>query len=196
MTPRNPDREVAGRLAKLLAVFLAGQIDRGELAAEMRKLAARVESAVPIALTPVGPDTRGEAVERIHAAWQSVMGGEAALTPARKRKVLARLERYTEAQIVRAIKGCAGSDFHMGKNDSKTRYNSLELICRSDEKLEEFLRRAADNGVSDLEVGKEAERLQRAAEEALGRGDFDGYQRANAALAGMDRGTRAPAKRS
>lgn len=62
------------------------------------------------------------------------------LTPKRKKAVTARLkDGYTVDQIKQAIDGCARDPFHMGDNTSSKRYNDLELICRSGEKLESFL---------------------------------------------------------
>ena len=78
--------------------------------------------------------------DSIFQYWQSVMQKQnSRLTPNRRAKIKSRLEHFTEDQIRDAISGCSKSEFHMGKNDNKAEYNSIELICRNDEKLEFFL---------------------------------------------------------
>jgi uncharacterized protein YdaU (DUF1376 family) len=78
--------------------------------------------------------------------WRDVMGKGAGTKPTRGRidKIKARLkDGYTPEQIKLAIDGCRKSDYHMGKNDSGKRYDCLTLICRSAEKLEQFIGYAA-----------------------------------------------------
>ena len=80
-----------------------------------------------------------DAVSDVFNYWQSMMGKQSSkLTQGRKDKIKARLKTYSLDEIKDAIDGCSQSNFHMGKNDSKKIYNSIELICRSDEKLEAF----------------------------------------------------------
>lgn len=47
-------------------------------------------------------------------------------------------EGYTVDDMIGAIDGCARSKYHMGDNNNGTVYNSLELIFRDGEKLEQF----------------------------------------------------------
>lgn len=62
------------------------------------------------------------------------------LSPKRKRCIQARIrDGYALEDIKRAIDMCALSPFHMGGNDSKKKFNDIELICRNSEKLEFFL---------------------------------------------------------
>ena len=79
--------------------------------------------------------------------WQDVMGKPSAqLSEERKNKIRVRLNHgYTVEQIKKAIDGCKASDFHMGRNERNTAYNDLELICRNDVKLEQFIARAEQN---------------------------------------------------
>jgi hypothetical protein len=66
-------------------------------------------------------------------------GSQAKLTAKRKTKVSARLDDgYDVETILLAIDGCARSPYHMGKNDTGTVYDDLELICREGDKLEQF----------------------------------------------------------
>lgn len=90
---------------------------------------------------PTVPLSFGEAAERIFVHWQQVMQKPSAkLTAERVKKIRARLQDgYSEESIIRAIDGCARSDFHMGrKADSPQQYNDIDLICRSGSKLEWF----------------------------------------------------------
>lgn len=89
-----------------------------------------------------GGDINNSALRPVHEVfdyWCRVMGKERAkLSGKRKAKITTRLKSYTVEEIKSAIDGCARSDFHMGKNDNGTAYNDIELICRSDEKIEFF----------------------------------------------------------
>lgn len=90
---------------------------------------------------PTVPLACNDAIERIFAHWQRVMNKPTAmLTAERAKKIAARLhDGYSEDIILRAIDGCARSDFHMGrKADSPQQYNDVDLICRSGSKLEWF----------------------------------------------------------
>lgn len=83
-------------------------------------------------------------VRRAFDRWLNVMGKNpktTKLTPERRRAIQARLkEGYTVDRIMRAIDGCANSDFHMarGEHQHGRRFNDLTLICRSGSKIEEF----------------------------------------------------------
>jgi hypothetical protein len=67
---------------------------------------------------------------------------KAQFTPEREKKVLGRLKRYTIEQIKQAIDGCRSSAFNRGDNDRGKPFNDLELICRTDTKLETFIEMA------------------------------------------------------
>jgi uncharacterized phage protein (TIGR02220 family) len=79
---------------------------------------------------------------KIFEYWLQVMNKNQStkFTKGRMAKIRARLnEGYTVDQIKAAIDGCSKSDYHMGKNDSGKRYDCLTLICRSADKLEQFI---------------------------------------------------------
>jgi len=80
-------------------------------------------------------------IKDIYVYWKEIMKHPGAkLTPDRKQKIKARLqEGYTKEQIIRAIKGCASSPYHMGDNEQGTVYDDLTLICRNGSKLEGFM---------------------------------------------------------
>lgn len=73
--------------------------------------------------------------------WREAMKHpEAKFTRKRLALVKARLsEGYTVDQLKAAIDGCRASPFHQGQNERATVYDDLELICRSGEKVEQFL---------------------------------------------------------
>jgi hypothetical protein len=59
-----------------------------------------------------------------------------------KRKIKARLtgeSLFTTEQLCRAIDGCKNSPHHMGKNDTGTVYNSIDLIFRADGDVHRFI---------------------------------------------------------
>lgn len=78
--------------------------------------------------------------------WLKVMGknpNQVKFSPERKTKIQQRLKDYSVEQIKRGINGCKRSAHHMGKNDSNTKYNDIELICRNATKLESFIEMGA-----------------------------------------------------
>lgn len=80
-------------------------------------------------------------VEEIFVYWVKVMGkGKAVLSDKRKQLILKRLDDgYTTDDLRAAIDGCKQSEWHQGKNDRDTKYDSLELILRDSEKVEAFI---------------------------------------------------------
>lgn len=181
MTSPSLDRLIAQTLSKALADFLSLRLDRLALAQRLRKVADRLESrAEPKPSTAPEEAAREEAWRRIFAHWRSALGkAQAKPTAGRKRKVLARLRAgYSEAEILRAIDALSRSDFHLGHNDRGQRYDDLDLICRTDEKLEKWIALAGEQGIEDLPRA----RLRREAARALKEGDIDAYHRANEKL--------------
>ncbi|MFT6347102.1 MAG: hypothetical protein ACJAYB_000083 [Psychromonas sp.] len=85
--------------------------------------------------------------EFVFSRWQEIMGKSSSkLTKDRRSKIEARLkEGFTPDQLIEAIRGCKKSDYHMGKNDSGTVFNSIDLIFRNAGKVEEFIGRNTAN---------------------------------------------------
>lgn len=84
---------------------------------------------------------RKKETEEIFVFWKETMSlnGTTMLTSKRKQKIQSRLaEGYNIERIKNAIVGCSLSPFHNGQNDTRTKYNDIELICRSGEKVEFF----------------------------------------------------------
>ena len=72
--------------------------------------------------------------------WQETMGKQGfKLTPKRRDKIKTRLKSFSIQQLCLAIDGCKASDYHQGLNERQTEYNDLELILRTDDKVEQFM---------------------------------------------------------
>ena len=70
----------------------------------------------------------------------------AKFTSGRKSKITSRLkEGYSVNDLKQAINGNRASGYHRGKNDSKTVYDSIDLIFRNGEKVEQFMGMAEKN---------------------------------------------------
>jgi uncharacterized protein YdaU (DUF1376 family) len=94
----------------------------------------------PVKHKPLSP--KADDAQQVFDYWCSVFNKSTStkLTPKRKAKVIKRLEDgYTLEDIKSAIDGCSRSAHHMGQNDSGTIYDDIELICRTGEKLEQFM---------------------------------------------------------
>lgn len=111
-----------------------------------------------------------DVVSEIFEFWKTTMSlnQKTLLTPKRKKKIRDRLkEGYTIERIKNAIVGCSLSPFHQGQNDTHTKYNDIELICRSGEKLEFFEQKSLpqESSLSQEEIDGRA--AVRASMEAL-----------------------------
>ena len=84
-----------------------------------------------------------EQIEIIFEHWKGVMKHPGAgLSDERAAKIRTRLnDGFTTEQCIAAIDGCAGSTYHMGKNDDGTVYDSIDLIFRNTAKTEGFINR-------------------------------------------------------
>ena len=93
-------------------------------------------------------------VKNIFSYWQKKLNHKKSkLTKERATKILARLkEGYTEDDLKKAIDGCAASSYHMGQNEQGMVYDSIGLIFRNAEKVDEFISR--NNTAINREVQK------------------------------------------
>ena len=80
-------------------------------------------------------------VRAVFEFWKSAMKSPSSkLDGKRSSLIKASLKTgYTSEQLCNAISGCAKSDWHMGKNDRSRKFNSLELILRNAEKIDQFI---------------------------------------------------------
>lgn len=84
-----------------------------------------------------------ELAQQVYEYWCTVM------RPGRKRvphldtkrlvAVKAAIHDFGIEDCMRAIDGCAKSDFHMGRNKHNRRYDDIELILRDQEHVERFI---------------------------------------------------------
>jgi hypothetical protein len=90
-------------------------------------------------------NAQAEQVSELFAYWRQQCGhAHAKLSPGRRRKIAGRLrEGFTPQQIREAIDGAAVGAF---VGDTGKRFDDVELICRSAEKLESFIGRKANEG--------------------------------------------------
>jgi len=80
-------------------------------------------------------------VRDVFEHWQKVMNHPRAVLDAkRKRLIEGALKQYSVSELKQAIDGCASSAWHMGKNDRGMIYDSIPLIFRDSDKIEDFIR--------------------------------------------------------
>ena len=93
-----------------------------------------------------------ENIKIVFEYWKDIMKHPGALlSPERSKKIKARLnEGFKVEQCLEAIEGCAGSSYHMGENDTGTRYDSIDLIFRNTSKTEDFMNRNKRNKKNKL----------------------------------------------
>ena len=106
----------------------------GEVTPVKGKKSARTK-ARKMAFTKVSP---GE-VETLFAFWREALGKKALLSDERRAILAWAILNYGMETCEMAIKGCTMSDWHMGRNPNNIRYDSVELIFRSAEKVEWFV---------------------------------------------------------
>ena len=95
----------------------------------------------PSVENPLPPEGGGAADERrVFDAWrEATKHGSAKLNDLRRRKIRARLkEGYTVDDLVDAVRGIARSEFHMGENDRRQKYDDLTVALRDGAQLEKF----------------------------------------------------------
>jgi len=90
-----------------------------------------------VVLLPVN----GDPVVQVFRHWQSAMGKlDYRLDEVRRKAIADRLnDGYTPEQLMRAVTGCAQSEWHMGKNEKGRAYNDISLICRDAVHVDQFL---------------------------------------------------------
>lgn len=84
-------------------------------------------------------------VQRIFEHWKTRMNHQGAkLDDKRKAKITNALKLgYSADDLIFAIDGCAKSPHHMGRNETGTVYDSIDLIFRSADKIDFFIKKNA-----------------------------------------------------
>jgi len=78
-------------------------------------------------------------VDRLFWFWRDTLGKKALLSDERRAILAWAILNYGMDACEMAVKGCSMSDWHMGRNPSNVRYDSVELIFRDSEKVEWFV---------------------------------------------------------
>ena len=82
----------------------------------------------------------GGPMERLFALWQDVMDKpRAKFDMKRQQRLRWALLNYSEEECEYAIRGCAMSDFHMGRNSRGKKYADIEIIFRDSAHVEDFI---------------------------------------------------------
>lgn len=93
----------------------------------------QVEQAQPIPIS--------QSVMDVFTYWQAKLNHpKAKLDGKRKRTIDKALKLYSLDDLKCAINGCSKSKFHLGENDSGTKYDGLDQILRDSEHIEKFMR--------------------------------------------------------
>lgn len=111
-------------------------------------------------------------VPKIFEFWQDVMKSPKSKLDAKRIDIIRKALKmgYKPRDLCEAIRGCALSPFHMGQNDRKTKYNGLDLIFRSADKIDAFIVLAEGGATSSGEESME-QRNARITAELLGPDD-------------------------
>jgi hypothetical protein len=98
-----------------------------------------------------GPEADPGDVRAVFDHWVSVhrtprKGPEPVLTAKRRAKITRAITDYGVETCLHAISGCAMSDWHMGDNPNRKKYDDLELILRDAPHIERFATLYAEGG--------------------------------------------------
>lgn len=87
-------------------------------------------------------ESESAVVLRIFKHWQERMNHPGSRLDDKRRKLIAKALKlgYAEENLIAAIDGCAKSAYHMGQNDSGKVYDSIDLIFRSADKIDGFIK--------------------------------------------------------
>lgn len=84
-------------------------------------------------------DVPYETVLEVFTVWQDVHGKRRAkLSPERVRKIAQAVVSHGVVVVLEAVRGCVLSEWHMGRNPQRKRYDDIGLILRNAEKIEYF----------------------------------------------------------
>lgn len=93
--------------------------------------------------TDTAGNTESNKIQEVFDHWRVKMNSPRSKLDGKRKGLIERaLKLYPIEDLKRAIDGCAASPFHMGQNDRNEKYNGLDLILRSADKIDGFLARA------------------------------------------------------
>jgi hypothetical protein len=109
----------------------------------------------------------------IFGYWQERMSSpKSKLDDKRRRLIQKAMTLYEPSDICRAIRGCSRTPYNMGKNNSNTKYNGLNLILRDADHIDHFIR--CDDGQPTAGAESVEEMNARIEQEFLADGQDDG----------------------
>lgn len=97
------------------------------------------QSSTSLELFNEVPTVDSHPITEVFETWQDVTGHpKAKLSTERRRVIEKALKMYPLDEVLEAVRGVTCSDFHMGDNDNRVRYDDLTLILRNATKIEFF----------------------------------------------------------
>lgn len=106
-------------------------------------------------MDPLFTADAGGPIERLFGVWQDVMERpRAKLDMNRQQRLRWALLNYTEEECEQAIRGCAASDWHMGRNSRGRKYDDIELIFRDSSHVEQFIDNHLKAETADQELAE------------------------------------------
>jgi hypothetical protein len=129
-----------------------GATNRTPDGSELVQNVARTVITTEPSLNPLPPNE----IETVWKHWRKTMAPAASFSDDRERTIRKALKIATVAECVRAINGCATSDFHMarGQYADQAKQTHLSLILRNRENIERFMELASDDDKSSAINGK------------------------------------------
>lgn len=102
--------------------------------------------------TETKAEERQNDVLSIFSCWQETMNHpHAKLDSKREKRIKDALQMgYSVDQLKRAILGCSYSRWHMGENDRKKRFDSIDLIFRDADKIDGFIAQQPERDPGDF----------------------------------------------
>jgi len=182
------EQQATAQLAQLLADYARG--DCKDLPGALRVLADQLTGNGKAPAPVAGDAATREAIDRVFVHWQKRSGHlRARKTKERIKAIRARLrDGYAEADLIKAIDGNAGSEFHREGG-----HDDLILICRNGSMVEKFcalVSHELGSGGPQLEL-EGVEKLKQEMRAARDEGRTADYDAANEKLRQAIRGDRA-----
>ena len=178
-------RDEAGNVVGIL-VGLEVEVDATSLTGGSGAVVEEPQQSLGLTLDVGGRErasNNGE-IDAVREVWNHYVAvmkpRHTGLDPQQRAIIREALKMGTKSELMRCIDGCASSDFHMGKNDRKKKYNSLSQILKAKrggrtlrEQIDFFLDLAERNGAakSGVPSGDHA-RLSAAKRDVLDALDF------------------------
>ena len=103
---------------------------------------------LPIEKLPYFSAVTEDAIFEVFTCWVDTFwngkGRRPKMSPTRENAIKRGIALVGKERALRAVRGCAMSEFHMGQNDQGKVYNSLELIFRDEWRVKKFASMAVE----------------------------------------------------